>query len=45
MLKQEFSGEKEREVLLTFLPTQHGAAVRADCHHRAPAPPRSLPKH
>lgn len=39
--KQESSGEKEQEALLTFLPTQHGVPVRADCRHRASAPQRS----
>lgn len=44
MSKQEFSGEKKQEALLTFLPTQHGAPVRADCRQPASAPQRSLPK-
>lgn len=41
MSKQESSGEKEQEALLTFLPTQHGVPVRADCRHRASALQRS----
>lgn len=37
-LKKEFSGGKVQEALLTFLLTQHRAAVRTHCHHCTSAP-------
>lgn len=44
MSKQEFSREKDQGALLTFLPAQHRAPVRADRHHRVTAPQPSLPE-